>query len=529
MNRAEEIMARQEVMASKRANFENHWQEVAEVVAPEYARFTLTTSEGQKQNDRIFDNTAYRSLTIYQSVLNTMLTPRNRMWHHMRAKDDGLSEDLEVSKWLEGVNKTIYRTRYSPYSNFASQVDNIYLLDGLIGNACLYVDWEAGKGLRYRSIYPREIYIDTNHQGIVNRLHRKFVLKGAQVAGMFGGVELPENISKPSNGDKEFTFIHCVKENGDYDPGSLNKDRMRWASTYICEEEKCVIKTGGYTSMPYIYVRHAVAPHETYGRGPAMRMLPTIKMMNEKQRTIIRGAQMAVSPPLLLSGAAQTQPFSVRPFALNFDYMTEDGRELVKPLNTGVRPDIGLDLLELDKKSIESEFFVNLYNILVETPEMTATEVMQRVREKAELLTPTIGRKQSEFLGNLLEREIDLLSVHAGLLDGIPEQLDDLDFEYDTEMTRNMQADEGTGILRTLESAIQVAAADPTVMDVFNMSETVRELAKINGVPAKLMRSVEEVQAIEADRQEQQQMMAQAEAAKNAAPMAKVAMEAGAV
>ena len=46
---------------------------------------------------------------------------------------------------------------------------------------------------------------------------------------------------------------------------------------------------------------------------------------------------------------------------------------------------------------------------------MTATEVLERAREKGALLAPTMGRQQSEALGPMIEREIDIL-VECGLM-----------------------------------------------------------------------------------------------------------------
>lgn len=42
---------------------------------------------------------------------------------------------------------------------------------------------------------------------------------------------------------------------------------------------------------------------------------------------------------------------------------------------------------------------VTLFQILTETPQMTAAEVVERTNEKGILLAPTVGRQQSEYLG----------------------------------------------------------------------------------------------------------------------------------
>jgi hypothetical protein len=50
---------------------------------------------------------------------------------------------------------------------------------------------------------------------------------------------------------------------------------------------------------------------------------------------------------------------------------------------------------------------------------MTATEVLERTREKGALLAPTTGRQQSKALGPMIEGELEILA-RAGALPELP-------------------------------------------------------------------------------------------------------------
>ena len=52
--------------------------------------------------------------------------------------------------------------------------------------------------------------------------------------------------------------------------------------------------------------------------------------------------------------------------------------------------------------------------------------------------------------------------------------------------------------MRTLEAVTPLAQIDPKVMMLFDPEAVARELADINGVPAKVLRSKEQIAAIEA-------------------------------
>jgi hypothetical protein len=70
-------------------------------------------------------------------------------------------------------------------------------------------------------------------------------------------------------------------------------------------------------------------------------------------------------------------------------------------------------------------------------------------------------------------------------------------------------------ILRTLESVAPLAQIDPSVMMIFDPEMIARELSEINGVPAKILRTKEQVAAMK----EEQAQAAQAQQLLAAAPV----------
>jgi hypothetical protein len=130
-----------------------------------------------------------------------------------------------------------------------------------------------------------------------------------------------------------------------------------------------------------------------------MAVLPDIKMLNEMSKTVLRAGQMVVAPPIMLSDDASLQAFNVRSNALNHGYVDNQGRPLAIPFQTQGRVDIGLDMMNQRREVINDAFFVTLFRILVEEPQITATEAMLRAQEKGQLLGPPMGRMQTELLG----------------------------------------------------------------------------------------------------------------------------------
>lgn len=516
---ADGIVQRVAQLEGERGNWNNHWEQVAERVWPVMRGFQSQYSPGQKLQEKVFDGTAMIGLTRFAAAIDSLVTPRTQRWHNLRPADPRLAENHAVKVYLDEVADLLFRYRYGASSSFAGQSHEMYMSLGAFGTGCLFVEdglqyarpGRANAPVIYKSVHLAEIYCEENAWGVIDAVYRKFKLTAKQAAEQFGFDNLPEKIKECAQNkpQQKFDFVHCVRPNQSQEYGRMDFRGMPYSSHYVSIECRCIVSEGGYTSMPYMVPRYETSPNETYGRSPAMMVLPDILMVNEMAKTTIRAGQRAVDPPLLLQEDGALQAFSMRPGAMNYGGVDDQGRPVVMPLQTGTNLPMGLDMMQDRRQFINDAFLVTLFQIMVETPNMTATEAMLRAQEKGSLLAPTAGRLQSEFLGPLIVREIDILSK-AGLLPDMPDALMEMggefEVQYDSPITRAQRAEEGVGILRTFEAAASIAQFDPSAIKVLKGSEAVRELAEINGVPAKLLVSREEIEAMEAAEAQQMQL-----------------------
>lgn len=517
-SRVDEILRRQEKMATDRAVFDQHWREIAERILPRADYFRVNRQPGDKHTERVFDATANLALERFAAAMESMLTPRTQKWHKLKSIDPDLNEDPEVKAWLDQATQILFNVRYAPKANFASQANEAYMSLGAFGTGGVFVDEAVGFGIRYRSVHLSEMYIAENHQGVIDTVFRKFPMTVRQIAQRFGTKNLSEKLkgALEKTPDQNFEILHAVMPNQDMQYGRKDYRGMAFSSCYVELDGRNVLSEGGFRSMPYAVGRYVTSPKEIYGRSPAMTVLPDIKMLNEMSKTVIRAAHKIVDPPLLLQEDGALQAFDMRPSALNFGGVNEQGQQLVHPLITNARVDIGLEMMDQRRQVINDAFLVTLFQILVDTPNMTATEAMLRAQEKGALLAPTMGRQQSEFLGPMIERELDILA-RAGALPPMPQALIDaggvVDVEYVSPLNRAQRSEDGVAILRTLESVTPLAQIDAGVLDVFDPEAIARELADINGVPAKVLRTPDQVKALkdaQAQAAQAQQLLAAA-------------------
>jgi hypothetical protein len=530
--KAHEVCKEFDRLAGDRGTLEGHWNEIAERIAPEYrntfSAFNTKGAEGQKNRELIFDSTASNALDKFAAILDSLLTPRNQTWHRLLPSDPYLMKDRATRLWFEETNRRLFKYRYSPKANFASQNFQNWQLLGAFGTGCVFIDKLFGpeKGLRYKAMGLGNCFFKENHQGLIDTNYRFFTLKPDQAIKMFGN-KLPEQITKAiaSEPNRDFRFIHKVAPNENMDPERVDYGGMEFSSCYIAYDFKHTIDEGGYTSFPYAISRYMQAVNEIYGRSPAMRILPSVKTLNEQKKTLLKQGHRAVDPRLLTHDDGVIDTFSLKSGHAIAGGVNADGRPLIHTLPVG-NISVGKDMMDDERADIKDAFLVTLFQILVETPNMTATEVVERTREKGILLAPTVGRQQSEYLSPMIEREIDIL-VEERLLDPMPmamlEARGDYRIEHDSPMSRAQRAEEAAGVMRTVEVALKVAleAQNPAVLDHFNWDEIMPELADIQGVPAKWMRSKEEIDLVRQSRAKEMETQQQIQAAPAAAAMVK--------
>lgn len=530
-DKAAEIIKEFERLSSDRGSFEGQWQEIAERIFPAQSGLFNANNirtPGEKRTELVFDATGTIALGRFGAIIDSLLTPANRAWHNIKPSDALLLKNRETRIWFEETNATLLRQRRAPKANFSSQNQQNYLALGAFGTGAVFIDaLQSDPGVRYRAIHLGEIFIDENHQGIVDRALRHFRMTARQATQKWGADKLPDRINgaMATNPDQKFWFIHCVKPRDDRDPGRADYRGMAMASYYVAKEDRLIVAESGYRSFPYAISRYTQAPGEVYGRSPAMDVLPAIKTLNEEKKTILKQGHRTVDPVLLAHDDGVLDGFSLRPGAINAGGVNAEGRALVQPLPVG-NIAIGKELMDDERVAINDAFLVTLFQILVETPTMTATEVLERTREKGILLAPTIGRQQSEYLGPLIERELDLLA-QQGLLAPMPQALveakGEYRIEYDSPLSRATRAEEAAGVMRTVEQVLAVVniTQNPAPLDHFDWDTIVPEMAEINATPARWMRSLADVQKIREGREQQQQTQTAIQAAPGAAALIK--------
>lgn len=503
---------------SRRSTFEQHWDDVAKLTLP-HLQYTFnldnTNTPGQEYGKEMFDTTAAIALGRFAAAMNSSLTPMGARWHSIRIADPVLNARRDVRLWCDKVTDIMFHYRYAAAANYSSQQYEGYVNQGAFGTSGMLITAprEKGvKGLRYKNVHLGELFVAENYEGVVDKVWRRYKTSLRNVIATWPDalVDLKDSLEDKlnKNPEEKVWVVHHICPRDNWSERPVTGKAMRYASYYVLEAESYLLEEGGFRTFPLPVSRMSPAPGEMYGRGPAMQVLPSIKGLNAQRKTILKQAHRAVDPVLLAHDDGILEGVNLMPGAVNYGAVSAEGRRLVDILPTG-NINIGVDTMQDERQSINDAFFVTLFQILVDQPQMTATEVLERAREKGALLAPSFGRYQTEGLGRQIQREYEVL-LSQKLIPKPPQALIEAnptwEVEFDAPLNRQIKAEAAAGFQRTIQFATEIAnvTQDPSIFDVFDMDIALRDIAQSTAVPEKYLVDDATIQAKRAGRQQAQ-------------------------
>lgn len=502
----ETIISKVSKLKGERANWDDLWQECYEYCCPRKDEVTIKRAPGEKKYVGLLDSTAMTSTELLAGALHGMLTNPSGYFFGLSTGKPELDRRDATRKYLQQTVRRIHEVLNN--SNFQTEVHELYLDEVAIGNSCMLIEEDTDLFVRFSTRAIREVFVEENSKGVVDTVYRCFKMDARALCDEFGYDEMPKKIQDAYNkGDtKEWGVVHGVypRKKAGISP---DKTRFSFISQYVLEEEKKTISVGGFNEFPYVFPRWSKASGEKYGRGPGEKALPSAKTLNKMRETVLRGAQKVVDPPLQAPDDGFLLPLVTKPGGLNFYRAGTNDR--VEPILNDSRIDFGYQAIDQERVQVREALYTDQLK-LREGPQMTATEVSERVEQALRFLGPMLGRQQSEFLAPLIMRVYSILD-RRGELPDVPAELDGvpLKIQYTSVMAMSQRLSEVQNIQRTMTNIAPFTAADPSVLDNFDGDAAVRYIAQLFNYPQEILRDADAIANIRKQRQQAQQQQAE--------------------
>jgi hypothetical protein len=536
------LMLSWESLKQQRRSWEPVWRDLVEHVLPDAGRFLLSDKlrAGERHDLEIINGTPTRACRVLAAGMMAGITSPARPWFRVTTPDPNLAEVGGVRLWLAEVEDRIRQALAR--SNIYKVLSKLYYDLSTFGQCPIFVEEDADDILR-ASLYPIGSYcLTSNAAGRVDGLWRECGMTVRQLAQRFGTAKLSaatrSKVRSAARQEDWVDLLHVVTPRAAGDRKGYGGRGMPWKSCWLeinAAKTDGILGEGGFEEFPVMAPRWETTGETVYGVGnPGRVAIGDCKQLQLMESRKLQLIEKLADPPMNGPSSMRMERVSFMPGDVN--YVTgaqahqkfEPAYEVHPQALPGLREE-----LRAVQERINGAYYADLWLMFAEADAgqpITAREVAERHEEKMLQLGPVMENLEDELLDPLIDRVFGIL-LRNGYLPPPPPELEggELRIEYISMMAQAQKMLGTANIERVLGTLGNVAGVDASVLDNFDLDETMRVYADNMGVAPKIVRTKRQVERIRAQKalaaQQQQKAQAMASAAEGAAVLASADME----
>ena len=549
-NRKERLEKLRGQLMNERSSFESQWREAQQYILPRKARFfTQDANRGDKRYTSIIDSTATMAAFTLASGMMAGITSPARPWFRLTLTNPEMAELWSVKQWLDKVSQRMANVMLQ--SNLYKSLPSLYADLGTFLTGAMFVERDDLTTFTTQVFPPGSFYIAQDARGRVNVFMRRFQMTVRQIVDEFGypdGKHRPIDWSNISQfvkdqwnlGQREtwVEVIHFVIPNEQYDANALESKYKKFYSCYYESQISGVQNAGGdmgggidqdrflresgYDYFPVLCPRWSVTGEDVYGTdGPGTIAIGDTKALQILHKRKGQAIEKKINPPMNAPAHMKNAKLSVLPGEVNYiDPRAENAGGFVPAYQ------IQFDITELKddilahQRRVQRAYHEDTFRLLIDDERQqraTAAEIHAKQQEKMLDLGPVLEQLNQDMLDPLIDIIWYIMS-QSTLPNGepmIPQPPNviagqDIKVEYVSIMALAQKANMLGSYDRFAMFVGQLAAVDPSVLDMVNRDKLVFHYAEMCGVATDVTVDEDKVAAIRAQRAKQQQMQQQA-------------------
>lgn len=529
-------------MKNIRVDYDDHYRELQQNFMPRRGNFDPGTSRNGKKlrtNDRLLNSKPRLALRTLQSGMMAGMTSPARPWFRLLAQEAKMRKRYAVRLFTDDVERMM--RQYLASSGAYNALHVGYGDVGLLGTDCAVLDEDTVNCFVLHQLPPGMFWLGANGNNDVDSLYMEDWLTVEQVVGRFvynGNAMSEPDWTVTSSAVKNLwdkgnrtTMVHVARmimPRRERDPYSVSSSNKKIASIWweVGASGTRLLRDSGYDKNPIIASRWYKEGNAVWGDSPGMDALGDAKMLQGMERDKNEALRRMNRPAMNAPTSMRNTPFSLAAGAVNYtddqngmrpayevsppiDQMREDIREVESRIDTAMYSDLFMRFINSDRRQI------------------TAREIDETAQEKLIGLGPVVELQHREKIRPLLLGVYDIMTRHGKLPD-VPPELDGkvLEIDYISMLAQAQKAISTGGMERFFGFAGNLAGVLPDVLDKLDGDATLDEYAEMVGVPNRIIRDDDAVEAIRGERAQGQQAKDNAELAATAGPGIKAGVEA---
>lgn len=492
---------------TKKGPIDSLWQEIAANFYPERADFTTQRSMGDDFASNLMSSYPILCRRDLGNHFGAMLRPTAKPWFHVARRHE-MNEQNETREWLQYFADVQRRAMYDSHSHFTRATKEGDHDFAAFGQCAISVELNSkADTMLYRCWHLRDMAWQENQDGHIGTTFRKWKPGARQLARTFPGKvdKRVEEIARRAPFE-ELDCMHMVVDADMYDGNA--KGRPRWSIWYD-------VTHGALIEAVPIWGRHYVIPRwqtvssSQYSYSPAtVAALPEARLLQAMTYTLLEAGEKATNPPVIATQDAVRSDIALYAGGITWveqDYDEKTG-EALRPLTQDFKGfNFGLKLNEDSRATLFKAFYLNAMTLPERASGMSEYEIGERIQEYIRGALPLFEPMEMEYNAAICEESFDLLWRNGAFGSPLnwPKALQGAEIEFRFESPLHDAIEQGKA--QKLAQAAQLMAPaiqlDPSVAIIVDAREALRDALNGIGVPARWMRSEDEVAASDAQKQ----------------------------
>lgn len=510
-----QVEAHFESLKAERQPWADTVESVLQLVLPNRSSMKVTTQPRTYDVDReARDGTARTSVYQMAHGLLGNVCSQKSTWFKVVPELPAHENIPGFREWLEIVDRVFYHIFNT--GNFYAAAYQIFVDAATAGlGSMMMLENLKESTVEFTPYAPKGAYIETDSLNKVDTFFHHFTMTARDIEKEYPDAPFSESF-KSNVKDKPFTrfeLLHAIFPREDRDIYKIDALNKPFASVHILLGEDTLLRESGFDSFPLSIFRYAYDSEEVYPHSPSIDGYADIQRVNEISKATTDVAQL-ISQPIVATPPEVFNDFKIQP---NFKLKVFDMNRVPVPLQLGQGYPIGRDREELYQKIVKDHYFADIFLMLAasESPQMTATEVLERQGEKATVISGIISRLTKEFLDPVFER----LFVVAMRNNWIPEPPPEvrrrnipLSIDYLGPLAQAQQRFlKLQGPMASLRNFIPLTDSYPMMKYILKPYELGKQILEGGGMPGIVLNDKDEYEAIVAPILQAQAQAQQAE------------------
>lgn len=507
----DQLIKLQEQRIATQGDWRSLWDLISFYQMPQQRSFETTHHQGSKRgSELLFDSTALVCAERLATRMHEALTSPSSPWFTLKFQNDELNDDDAAMEWLQDTEDRLRAALRT--SNFDVEMGQAYLDLGVLGSCSVDCDERIGNqvdtvfhGFVFNANFLGEVSIGEDGDGDVDEVFVTYKLTASQCMDKFGDdcpMMIRECIDR-GDVDKPMEILRCrFRRSRETPTVAMLPTKRPWAEVWICMTTKEMIRDSGTYEKASFFARWRKKSGDQYGYGPGERAHPTVATINESVRLELAAWAKAIDPPIKSTQNNIVGDLDIRAKGITTVRKMDD----TQPWD--MRPDLNHHMIQLEDNRLQVRE-IYFYNQLELPPReqvgaMTAFEVAKRTEQVYRALGATLIQMQADLLNPLIQRLFGIMFRKNALLP-VPEVMAQANGEMMVEYVGPLAMAQKTGQIEAIDRFIMESAAMAKegftdAIDLIDVDKAQILKAQLMGVPAKVLRSKDEIKTLRDER-----------------------------